>query len=213
MNSFQHNLFARIIALYLLQSNDILSPSLTADLQALGYKSWPRYSALREALVLPRWMPAPPQECSRAAHRPVNGGGRKSIGTRRVRLVTTTTVSFFSLAMCGRYCPKNQPSMPKNVEICGRPSKDPDRRVRVEDGSVAPVPQTGIWIFATARDGDPSAAPVTPVKTNAGWTIDMIAAWDGWSQVEAITVFRYFYSPNDNHGFAQEHMYSGYRED
>ncbi|KAJ6592095.1 hypothetical protein DFH09DRAFT_1073169 [Mycena vulgaris] len=102
MNSFKHNLFARIITLYLLQSNDILSPSLTADLQALGYKSWPRYSALRDALVLPRWIPAPPQKCSWAAHRPVNGGGRKSIGTRRVRLVTTTAVSF-SLAMCGRY--------------------------------------------------------------------------------------------------------------
>ncbi|KAF5383851.1 hypothetical protein D9615_003799 [Tricholomella constricta] len=34
------------------------------------------------------------------------------------------------------------------------------------------------------------------------WTVDMVAAWGGWSQVEAITMFRYFYSPNDNH----EHM-------
>lgn len=32
-----------------------------------------------------------------------------------------------------------------------------------------------------------------------GWTVDMVAAWGGWSQVEAVTMFRYFYSPNDNH--------------
>jgi hypothetical protein len=37
---------------------------------------------------------------------------------------------------------------------------------------------------------------------NKGWSIDMVAAWGGWSQIEAITMFRYFYSPNDNH----EHM-------
>nr|GAT45003.1 predicted protein [Mycena chlorophos] len=37
---------------------------------------------------------------------------------------------------------------------------------------------------------------------NKGWTVDMVAAWGGWTQVEAITMFRYFYSPNDNH----EHM-------
>ncbi|TFY74555.1 hypothetical protein EWM64_g9459 [Hericium alpestre] len=37
---------------------------------------------------------------------------------------------------------------------------------------------------------------------NKGWTVDMVAAWGGWSQVEALTMFRYFYSPNDNH----EHM-------
>lgn len=35
-----------------------------------------------------------------------------------------------------------------------------------------------------------------------GWTVDMVAAWGGWTQLEAITMFRYFYSPNDNH----EHM-------
>jgi len=37
---------------------------------------------------------------------------------------------------------------------------------------------------------------------NKGWSVDMVAAWGGWSQIEAITMFRYFYSPNDNH----EHM-------
>ncbi|KAJ8496916.1 hypothetical protein ONZ45_g12254 [Pleurotus djamor] len=37
---------------------------------------------------------------------------------------------------------------------------------------------------------------------NKSWSIDMVAAWGGWSQAEAITMFRYFYSPNDNH----EHM-------
>ncbi|KLO10084.1 hypothetical protein SCHPADRAFT_943121 [Schizopora paradoxa] len=36
-----------------------------------------------------------------------------------------------------------------------------------------------------------------------GWSIDMVAAWGGWSQQEAATMFRYFYSPNDNH----EHMF------
>ncbi|KAF8492663.1 hypothetical protein JB92DRAFT_3147445 [Gautieria morchelliformis] len=35
------------------------------------------------------------------------------------------------------------------------------------------------------------------------WTVGMLAAWGGWSQVEAITMFRYFYSPNDNH----EHLH------
>ncbi|KIK94861.1 hypothetical protein PAXRUDRAFT_781159 [Paxillus rubicundulus Ve08.2h10] len=30
----------------------------------------------------------------------------------------------------------------------------------------------------------------------------MLAAWGGWSQLEAVTIFCYFYSPNDNH----EHM-------
>jgi hypothetical protein len=29
----------------------------------------------------------------------------------------------------------------------------------------------------------------------------MVAAWGGWSQVEALTMFRYFYSPNDNHEY------------
>ncbi|KAF8350944.1 hypothetical protein F5887DRAFT_913789 [Amanita rubescens] len=37
------------------------------------------------------------------------------------------------------------------------------------------------------------------------WTIDMVAAWGGWSQVEAVTMFRYFYSPNDNHEFMAEY--------
>ncbi|KAK7034807.1 hypothetical protein R3P38DRAFT_2518688 [Favolaschia claudopus] len=27
------------------------------------------------------------------------------------------------------------------------------------------------------------------------WSADMVAAWGGWSQVEAVTMFRYFYSP------------------
>ncbi|KAF8230492.1 hypothetical protein L208DRAFT_1423829 [Tricholoma matsutake] len=34
---------------------------------------------------------------------------------------------------------------------------------------------------------------------NKGGSLDMVAAWGGWSQIEAITMFRYFYSPNDNH--------------
>jgi hypothetical protein len=29
----------------------------------------------------------------------------------------------------------------------------------------------------------------------------MVAAWGGWSQVEALMMFRYFYSPNDNHEY------------
>lgn len=36
-----------------------------------------------------------------------------------------------------------------------------------------------------------------------GWTVGMLAAWGGWSQVEAMTMFRYFYSPNNNH----EHLH------
>ena len=36
---------------------------------------------------------------------------------------------------------------------------------------------------------------------NKSWTVAMVAAWGGWSQVEALTMFRYFYSPNDNHEF------------
>ena len=30
------------------------------------------------------------------------------------------------------------------------------------------------------------------------WTPAMLASWGGWSQVEATTMFHYFYSPNDN---------------
>ncbi|KAG1783660.1 hypothetical protein EV702DRAFT_1190680 [Suillus placidus] len=37
---------------------------------------------------------------------------------------------------------------------------------------------------------------------NCNFNVSMVAAWGGWSQVEALTMFRYFYSPNDNH----EHM-------
>ncbi|KAJ7227754.1 hypothetical protein C8J57DRAFT_1252275 [Mycena rebaudengoi] len=37
------------------------------------------------------------------------------------------------------------------------------------------------------------------------WSVDMVAAWGGWSQIEAVTMFRYFYSPNDNHEFMQEY--------
>nr|GAT42317.1 predicted protein [Mycena chlorophos] len=32
-----------------------------------------------------------------------------------------------------------------------------------------------------------------------GWPIAKVAAWGGWSLVEATTMFRYFYSPDDNH--------------
>lgn len=38
-----------------------------------------------------------------------------------------------------------------------------------------------------------------------GWTVAMVAAWGGWSQVEAVTMFRYFYSPNDNHEYMIEY--------
>ncbi|TFY81507.1 hypothetical protein EWM64_g2501 [Hericium alpestre] len=38
-----------------------------------------------------------------------------------------------------------------------------------------------------------------------GWSVDMVAAWGGWSQVEALTMFRYFYSPNDNHEYMAEY--------
>ncbi|KAJ7023433.1 hypothetical protein C8F04DRAFT_1271362 [Mycena alexandri] len=37
------------------------------------------------------------------------------------------------------------------------------------------------------------------------WSADMVAAWGGWSQVEAVTMFRYFYSPNDNHEYMQDY--------
>ncbi|KAJ6615820.1 hypothetical protein B0H10DRAFT_1949565 [Mycena sp. CBHHK59/15] len=37
------------------------------------------------------------------------------------------------------------------------------------------------------------------------WTADMVAAWGGWSQVEAVTMFRYFYSPNDNHEYMEDY--------
>ncbi|KAJ6549519.1 hypothetical protein DFH09DRAFT_1086767 [Mycena vulgaris] len=40
---------------------------------------------------------------------------------------------------------------------------------------------------------------------NKGWTVDMVAAWGGWSQVEAVTMFRYFYSPKDNHEYMAEY--------
>ncbi|KAG1858356.1 hypothetical protein DFJ58DRAFT_840397 [Suillus subalutaceus] len=44
---------------------------------------------------------------------------------------------------------------------------------------------------------------------NCGFDVSMVAAWGGWSQVEALTMFRYFYSPNDNH----EHMVEYDRND
>ncbi|KAJ7628601.1 hypothetical protein FB45DRAFT_1079705 [Roridomyces roridus] len=31
------------------------------------------------------------------------------------------------------------------------------------------------------------------------WSAGEVAAWGGWSQVEAVTMYRYFFSPNDNH--------------
>lgn len=37
------------------------------------------------------------------------------------------------------------------------------------------------------------------------WSADMIAAWGGWTQVEAVTMFRYFYSPNDNHEYLMDY--------
>ncbi|KAK7002509.1 hypothetical protein R3P38DRAFT_3404789 [Favolaschia claudopus] len=37
------------------------------------------------------------------------------------------------------------------------------------------------------------------------WSADMVAAWGGWSQVEAVTMFRYFYSPNDNHEYMHDY--------
>jgi hypothetical protein len=33
----------------------------------------------------------------------------------------------------------------------------------------------------------------------------MLAAWGGWSQVEAMTVFWYFYSPNNNHKYLHDY--------
>jgi hypothetical protein len=38
-----------------------------------------------------------------------------------------------------------------------------------------------------------------------GWSVDMVAAWGGWTQVEAVTMFRYFFSPNDNHEFMDDY--------
>lgn len=35
------------------------------------------------------------------------------------------------------------------------------------------------------------------------WSPDMVAAWGGWSQQEAVTMYRYFYSPEDNHEFVE----------
>ncbi|KAK6988517.1 hypothetical protein R3P38DRAFT_3332034 [Favolaschia claudopus] len=37
------------------------------------------------------------------------------------------------------------------------------------------------------------------------WSADQVAAWGGWSQVEAVTMFRYFYSPNDNHEYMHDY--------
>ena len=33
----------------------------------------------------------------------------------------------------------------------------------------------------------------------------MVAAWGGWSQIKAVTMFQYFYSPNDNHEFMNDY--------
>lgn len=38
-----------------------------------------------------------------------------------------------------------------------------------------------------------------------GWSVDMVAAWGGWSQLEAVTMYRYFYSPNDNHDYMTDY--------
>ena len=37
----------------------------------------------------------------------------------------------------------------------------------------------------------------------------MVAAWGGWSQVKAITMFHYFYSPNDNYKYMDEYDRNG----
>ena len=42
-------------------------------------------------------------------------------------------------------------------------------------------------------------------RVQLGWDISAIAAWGGWTQVEAVTMFRYFYSPNDNHEYMDEY--------
>ncbi|THH30981.1 hypothetical protein EUX98_g3220 [Antrodiella citrinella] len=34
-----------------------------------------------------------------------------------------------------------------------------------------------------------------------GWNVSEIAAWGGWTQLEAVTMYRYFYSPTDNHEY------------
>ena len=33
----------------------------------------------------------------------------------------------------------------------------------------------------------------------------MVAAWGGWSQIKVITMFWYFYSPNNNHKHMAEY--------
>ncbi|THH15723.1 hypothetical protein EUX98_g9419 [Antrodiella citrinella] len=35
----------------------------------------------------------------------------------------------------------------------------------------------------------------------SSWSVYEIAAWGGWTQLEAVTMYRYFYSPTDNHEF------------
>ena len=37
-------------------------------------------------------------------------------------------------------------------------------------------------------------------RLSQGWPIGKVAIWGGWSQLEAITMFRYFYSPTDHDG-------------
>lgn len=36
------------------------------------------------------------------------------------------------------------------------------------------------------------------------WDPATVAAWGGWSQTEAVTMFRYFYSPRDNHQYLDD---------
>ncbi|GJE98264.1 hypothetical protein PsYK624_144900 [Phanerochaete sordida] len=38
-------------------------------------------------------------------------------------------------------------------------------------------------------------------RLEQGWSTGKVAQWGGWSQVEAITMFRYFWSPGDFSGF------------
>ncbi|TCD60123.1 hypothetical protein EIP91_010697 [Steccherinum ochraceum] len=42
-------------------------------------------------------------------------------------------------------------------------------------------------------------------RVQIGWTISEICAWGGWTQVEAVTMYRYFYSPSDNHEYKDEY--------
>ena len=42
-------------------------------------------------------------------------------------------------------------------------------------------------------------------RLSLGWTPGMVAAWGSWTQLEAMTMYRYFYSPNDNNEHLSEY--------